>query len=149
MNWSFLFNALTAISAAVGSIAFIFAVVQLRFNSWVKAQAIFNEQKFVDARGVILNRYGCDNQEWTDKDKRNALLVCRRMDELARVVPFMRKKTALNAWDDPIGKCWDVLKDLVKEEQNCICHWREKWMAFENLGKKALARVKKREKKVL
>lgn len=145
MNWNLLFGAVTAVSAAAGSTAIIIAVLQLRFSSWLKAQEVFTEPEFTKARGVVLPRYWRGDQHWTKEDMESAKLVCRRMDELARLVPFISERKVLETWDDPIGKCWSVLNDMVKKEQQ-TCNWPEKWVAFQTLGAKALVRVKERER---
>ena len=146
MRWELFFVAVTAGAALVGSTAIIIAVLQLRFSAWLKAQEIFTGRCFTKARGVVLRRYWSGEQGWTkEDDKESAKEVCRRMDELARLRPFISESKILETWDDPMGKCWSVLKDFVKKEQ-WTCKWPAKWRPFETLGAKALARVKEREK---
>jgi hypothetical protein len=146
MQWNLLFSGITALCALVGSGALILAVRQFKFSTWLKAQEIFVESDFRKARGVVLPHYWQKDKEWTDDDRKEGELVCARMDELARLVPYIREKTVLETWDDPMGKCWDVLQDFVRQERS-KSKWDVKWKAFEDLGKKALARVKERERR--
>lgn len=134
----------TATGVLITAAGFLFVWLQLRFNAWLKAQEIFTDPDFRKAGGVVLPHYWQPDKEWTDADKKKAL-VCAKMDELARLIPFIREKKALESWDDPFGKCWYVLQDFIEEERNKT-KWLAKWKAFEDLGKKAYARVQQREK---
>jgi len=137
-------TAVTAIVASIASLAVIFAWRQLRFNAWLKAQEIFTEKRFVEARGVVLVHYPDPPKQWSKGEKEDAFLVCRKMDELARLKRYLGTRKMLATWDDPLGKCWCVLKPLVLEERHTI-KWKTKWDAFEHLGEKAFRRVKRRE----
>jgi hypothetical protein len=64
-------------------------------------------------------------------------LVCRKMSELADLVPILNKKKTFDTWDDPVAKAWVVLESFVNEERR-RCDWPIKWKAFEDLGKKAM-----------
>jgi len=137
-------TAIGSIFTAVGAVAVIFAAMKLDFNAWVKAQEIFTQTDFTEARGVVLPRYRTGKSvPWTPADKDKAMIVCRKMDEFARLIPFLRRPFVLKTWYDPIGKCWDVLEGIVLQEQQ-DCDWPEKWAAFEQLGKAARQRLKKR-----
>lgn len=141
-----LFSGITALCALVGSSVLIIAVWQFRFSTWLKAQEIFMDSAFREARGIVLTHYWQRNKGWTkdNYDGKKRALVCARMDELARLVPFIKETKVLDTWDDPMGKCWDVLQDFVNKER-INTKWDVKWKAFEDLGRKALARVKVRE----
>ena len=146
MQCNLIFSGITAVCAVVGSSALIIAVRQFKFSTWLKAQEIFVDSDFKEARGVVLLHYWERNKEWTKDDTKKRELVCARMDELARLVPYIKEKTVLETWDDPMGKCWEVLRDFVIQERTKT-KWDVKWKAFEVLGGKALARVKDRERR--
>jgi hypothetical protein len=144
MNWNYFFNGVTAFFAAIGTGAIVVAVRQFYFSTWLKAQEIFTGEYFTTARGVVLQYYCQSDKVWTEENKKKRVLVCAKMDELARLVPFISKKKVLETWDDPMGKCWHVLQDFVIQERQ-ETSWEVKWKAFEDLGKEALARVNHRE----
>ena len=70
------FQAIGALSAMVGCIAIVLAARQLRFNCWLKAQEIFTEEKFVEARRKVYSRLPgrtCElPEEWAEQDGRAA-----------------------------------------------------------------------------
>lgn len=132
-------QAIGTLAAVVGAAAILIAARQLRFNSWLKVQEIFTDEKFVKARGNVYSklpgRAEQSDKNWTDDD----FLVCRKMDELARLAPYLGlfgsgRKLIIETWKDPLAKSWIVLRPLVKEEQE---RWPEKWKAFEEFGKEA------------
>jgi len=149
MNWTLIFEAGTAVAALIGFLAVFFVIQQIQFASWIKAQEVFNECEFRDARGAVLQRYWKSEKNRGKLKESDASLVCAKMDEFARVVPYMkpfiRKKKVFNIWDDPIGKCWHVLENFIDKEREKT-DWETKWEAFEILGKKAYAKVQQREK---
>ena len=51
-----LMSAISAIFTAIASGAIIFAIRQLRFDAWLKAQEIFTDEKFTQARGKVFAR---------------------------------------------------------------------------------------------
>jgi hypothetical protein len=138
------FQAIGALSALVGCIAIVVAARQLRFNCWLKAQEIFTEDKFVEARGKVYSRLPgrtCElPKEWTPHDH----LVCRKMDELVPLAPYLGlfgagKRLILETWNDPLAKSWIALRLLVEKEQE---RWPKKWSAFQEFGKEAAAQLK-------
>jgi hypothetical protein len=131
--------------SAVGAIATVFATIgiflalrQLRSAAWLKAQEVFTEKKFTEARGEIFSRLGHNSSHWSEEEKKLAMDVCRKMDELCRLTPFLGRR-AIAVWDDPIAKAWTVLEPLVREERE-RCRWDTKWRAFEKCARKALHR---------
>jgi hypothetical protein len=139
----------SAIATAAATAAIFFAIRQLRFEAWVKAQEVFTHGDFTDARGTIFARLDKDedcewNDGWSADEKRAAMIVCRKMDEFCRLVPYLGlvpwlgRRRALAVWDDPIAKAWFLLKPLVRAEQQ---RWPRKWNAFQKLGSTALNRL--------
>lgn len=132
----------TAAGVLITAAGFLFVWTQLRFNAWLKAQEIFIDKDFTKARGVVFRRLEAAEKtevpiKWNYRDKQNiAKLVCRRMDELARLVPFLPKRTALKSWLVPLAKSWKALEPVVRDEQQ-IMKWEGKWSAFKKLGKEA------------
>lgn len=135
---------ITAVAALVGAVAVGFVAQQLWFGAWTKAQDIFVGEKFTTARGKVYARIPRDaviESTWTTDD----YLVCRKMDELARLAPYLGifglgERLVLKTWLDPFAKSWIVLHSLVKEEQAKTPGW-PKWDAFEKLGKKAMNKL--------
>lgn len=130
---------------AVAFFSIIVLLRQLRFDAWLKAQEIFTEEKFTEARGEVLKRHK-EPESWDSIDKKYKYHVCRKMDELCHLIPYfglipyLGMLKAFKVWDDPLGKSWKVLeKFVVKERQNI--GWPRKWKAFEHYGKKALRRI--------
>lgn len=146
LDWGTFWSAVSAIFTAIASIAIILGIRQLQFDAWLKAQEIFTDDDFVENRAKIFTRLSNPNQPWTDDEKKMAEKVCRKMDELARLVPFFglfpfsRRKLFFDTWDDPLAKTWLVLKPVVKQEQE-RCKWPAKWKAFEELGQKAVNKL--------
>lgn len=139
-----LFQAIGAISALVGCVAIVVAARQLQFNCWLKAQEIFTNDKFVEARRKVYSRLPgrtCElSKEWTPADH----LVCRKMDELVRLSPYLGlfgagKRLILETWNDPLAKSWIALRPLVEKEQE---RWPKKWSTFQEFGKEAVAQLK-------
>jgi len=152
--WQTFWGAFGAISTAVGAIAMCSALAlifwakrQLRFDAWVHAQDLFNpkheKDEFITARKIMFRRYHNKETEWSGEEREQAMLVCRQMDQLVQLAPFLTEKKILNTWYDNIGKCWHVVEGIVKEEQE---KWPQKWKAFERLGRKAYSMVQKDSK---
>jgi hypothetical protein len=140
-------TAVAAIAAVVGSYTVYLAVRQLRFDAWLKAQEIWTTKPFTEARGHIFAHLdGHTPQEWTNANESEALEVCRRMDEFARLTPYIRKKTVIRVWGSPFAKAWLVLEPVVKRER-AKCEWPDKWQAFEHLGLAALKKHPELRKK--
>jgi len=140
---------ITAIAALLGAGSLVFVAQQLWFGAWINAQEIFVDEDFVTARGRVYSRIPnappLVNGNWTADD----YLVCRKMDELARLARYlgffgMGNRLILKVWCDPLAKSWIVLHTLVKEERKKTTG-QPKWAAFEKLGKKATRRLGLRE----
>jgi len=131
-------SAVGAVATVVGAIAIFFAVSQLRFEAWLKAQEIWTAREFTQARGRVFARLDSGNTEWTEKEEDEAFDVCRKMDEFAGLIPYLPKRTALRIWGVPFAKAWLILAPVVDKER-AKCAWPDKWHAFERLGRSALA----------
>jgi hypothetical protein len=99
------------------------------------------------SRGYIFARLDNLDQNWTPEMENEALSVCRRMDEFARLIPYLPKRTALQIWGVPFAKAWLVLSPIVKKER-IKTDWSQKWCAFEELGSSALRRHPEVNKKI-
>jgi hypothetical protein len=130
-------TALGAIATTLGAGAIVVAARQLRFQAYLKAQEIWTDVEFTAARGRVLARFDDGRLDWTDGEEVEALNVCRRMDEFARLIPYLPRKTALQVWGVPFARAWFVLRPVVDRERT-KCAWPEKWCAFEELGRLAL-----------
>ncbi len=135
---------LLVIVLGVGEILAFFELRYVRndrqFQSWNRAQDIWKGSDFREARRRIFQRLHGGATEWSQKEREDALEVCRRMDEFAYLIPFLGLRNALAAWDDPLAKGWMVLKPIVQQEREAT-GWKEKWKAFETVGKKALEQL--------
>ena len=125
----------------------ILALLELRqigedraFQSWLKAQEIWTEKTFREGRAKVFQRLHTRETVWTDADEEHARDVCRKMDEFAHLVPFLGLRRVLDVWDDPLAKGWLVLKGVVARERDSS-GWSRKWMAFQDLGEKALEKM--------
>ena len=136
---------LLVIVLAIGEIiAFVglwHAAKERKFHCWLRAQELWTEQSFREARGRVFQRLRNPNAPWTEKEKDEAKDVCRRMDEFAHLAPYLGTRTVLDTWDDPLAKAWVVLEQVVNEEQTGEAHWSVKWSAFAEIGREALAKM--------
>lgn len=132
-------SAISAVATVFAAGGIFLARKQLRFDAWLKAQEIFNGKEFTEARGRVFARLDTEPREWTGLERNEGLDVCRKMDELAWLIPHLPKRTVLRVWGDPFRKAWLVLAPLVEEER-VKCAWSKKWEAFERVGKEALRR---------
>ena len=129
-------SVIAAIAAGIACFGIFYAARQLRFTAWLRAQEIFVDERFTRARGTVLRRFGKAGAEWTQSDDEDGKTVCRRMDELCRLAPFLKEKKLLEIWCDPLAKSWSVLATRVRAERDLV-GWNTKWDAFEDLGMKA------------
>ena len=136
---------LLVIVLGVGEVLAFFALrhtaKEREFHCWLKAQEIWTEKDFRLARSKIFERLHKPGASWTDEEKDAAKDVCRRMDEFARLVPYLGAETMLDTWDDPLAKAWIVLKQIVNEERSGPTQWSKKWNGFEDLGQLALDKM--------
>lgn len=130
-------SAVSALATVAGVAAIVYAIRQLRFEAWLKAQEIWVSDDFTEARGKIFKRVDDLSGAWTPDDEAVGLKVCRRVDEFVRLAPYLGKRKMLRVWGDPLAKAWLVLESLVRRERDRT-GWPTKWDAFEEFGKKAL-----------
>lgn len=130
-------SAVSAIFTIVASVGIYFVYIQMRFQAWVKAQDIFTDKNFIVARTKV---FDCIDHPYKSCSLNDANIVCRKMDELAHIVPylaFLGKRETLKYWGDPIAKAWCLLeKHVIIEREHT--QWLSKWLAFENLGNEAI-----------
>ncbi len=140
-----------AVATVVAALGVLYAIKQIKLSGWIEAQNIFTETEFVKAREKVFGYFPFERQvpayiDLNLKDLKDAaLLVCRQMDKLARLKPYLGMKTILQAWGYPLGKAWLILEGTVRAERK---YHPRKWDAFERLGEKAVKklRVKKLNK---
>lgn len=132
-------TALGAIAALVAAIGVFIAARQIKFTGWLRAQEIFTHQDFIRARKDILQYFGYEGEIASrigEADEESAKFVCRKMDELACLKPFLGKHKILDAWGFPLGKSWMILEPTVLKVREIDSHPR-KWIAFQRLGEAA------------
>lgn len=95
-DWGTIWSAVSAIATTVAVTFAVWAIYEARrqlwLNAWLKAQEIFTEEKFTEARSKIFSRLENAKQSWTKQEEEEAKLVCRKMSELADLVPILNKK---------------------------------------------------------
>jgi hypothetical protein len=73
-------SAISGIFTAVGSVAILFAIRELRFSAWLKAQEIWNtDSAFRQARACVFQRLDTLDTPWNKVDGR----ICRPHSVLA------------------------------------------------------------------
>jgi hypothetical protein len=83
-----------------------------------------------------LSRFPFILQNPNDADKKHALRVCRKMDELAWLRHYgLSDREILEAWGNPMGKAWIVLGEVITEQQSGDS---EKWRNFGEIAGKAI-----------
>jgi hypothetical protein len=150
--WSFLksdvfWSAVGAIATVIGVVAIFFAISQIRFEAWLKAQEIWTSPEFTALRENLFKRLDSGKLDWSTDEEIEAKKACRKLDELADLIPYLPKKNALKAWGVPYAKAWTILEPIVMKERETNV-WLEKWQAFEKLGKSALKKYHVTIKKV-
>ena len=69
----------------------------------------------MEQRGKLFQRLDGRNGEWSADEVEEAKWICRRMEDLCCLAPFLGAQTILDAWDDPLAKAWLILKPIVKD----------------------------------
>jgi len=139
---SMFWSALTAIFTGITALAVILAKRQLQFQAWLKAQDLFTHPKFIQARSVVYSLKGRPYTAWSSTEAESAKYVCRKMDELAHLIPYLGRKKALSVWDNPIARTWSILEEFIRDERSSSkANWLRKWYAYEDIGKKCISRI--------
>lgn len=84
----------------------------------------------------VFARLDTNALEWKADQFHEALNVCRKLDEFARLVPYF-PRTAMEVWGVPFAKAWIELAPVVERER-LKSHWPEKWNAFAGMGEECL-----------
>ena len=138
----------TAIATLVIAIGIVYTARQFKFSTWLKAQEIFTGYKLTKSRTQILQKFPYYKKLTSmigTADEQAAKELCRRMDELARLVPYISKENVLETWDYPLGKSWMILEPTVRDEREKTYH-PDKWEAFKDLGEQAVRKYGLEEK---
>jgi hypothetical protein len=136
LPWPTIWAAIEAIATLIAVFGVWAAFMQLKLSTWIKLQEIYTEEKFSDARDTVFHLQSKDYEIWTDKQKKAACIVCRKMDELAHMQRFMCPGEILKHWSQPYAKAWKILKLFVIQQRKND-DWIQKWKAFEELGEEA------------
>lgn len=132
-------SAFGAIATGASAVAIYYAALQFRFSAWLRAQEIWNAPEFTKHRGIVFARVGKPVEPWEGDEEVAALDVCRKVDEFARLKRYIGTRRLLNVWGDPLAKAWLLLEPVVVQEREKT-GWKEKWIEFERIGRKALER---------
>jgi len=142
----------SAVAAIIATIAVFYAAKQFQFAGWIAAQELFTDTDFTKARTEVLKNFPFSikpvpylkdktkNFTYNRDIKENALTVCRKMDELARLEPYLGSKKIIDTWGYPLGKSWMILEATVNAERKSTYHLA-KWNAFMELGGEAVKRL--------
>lgn len=138
MTPSTFWSAVSAIATLFAALGIFLAARQLRFSAWIKAQEIFTAEPFVAARKLVFSHLATPTEQWPDAHQENALLLCRRMDELCHLAPYLGRRRIIEWWASPLAKSWAAVAWLVERER---AQSRDpgKWRAFQQLAEKSLA----------
>ncbi len=140
------FTGLGATAAIIGAGGIVYAAWTFRFNTWLKAQEIYMDKEFREAREKVLGYFGCkEKPAFIDKMREHALLVCRKMDELARLEWYVDKEKIIETWGIPMGKSWIILEKLVHDKRKHDNN-ENKWDAFKKIGEEAAQKYNLRQK---
>src|SRR5688572_27616214 len=126
-DWATIWAALQVIGTFAASAAIFSAANQLRFNVWLELQKKWNNPKQRRLRKALFERRERGDAPWTVQEKEDAKDVCGRMDEFARLLKFTKRKEIVEIWYVPVSKLWDVVRPIVREEQQ---KHPDKWSAF-------------------
>ena len=134
-DWTFYFTGLGAIAALIAAVGVWWAARTFKFSTWLKAQAIYTDKDFYNARKAIFSNYP-NELVFTDELKDDAILVCQKMDELAHLKWYVGEEKIIKEWGHQMAKAWKMLEkfvECVRNEEGYL----KKWKAFEDLAKKA------------
>ena len=140
--WTLVLTGLRTLATVVVAGGVYFAVKTFRFNTWLKAQAIYTDKEFYKARGTVFEHFGFDKGNpptFDGLEKEHALLVCQKMDELAHLKWYVGEKKIMETWGYQMGKSWIILEKLVGDVRTRD-RYLKKWKAFEGLAKKAITK---------
>lgn len=140
-NWQTFWTAIGAIGVTAG---LVYTGHQIRLRVWINLQQIFTKDEFTKARSNVCNKLlDISLSSITDKDiidlKKDIKEVCRRMDEFCHLGRYFSEDKILRYWGNPIGKAWGLLQEFVTWERERT-RWPKKWEAFEDMGRKCLAK---------
>jgi len=138
INW----EAIGAVASAVGSFGIIIAVIQFRASAWLKAQEIFTNPEFVNARTNLFSIIDSKTKDIQDVSNEDKILICKKMDEIAHLRFAIGPWKTIKTWGNPIAKAWKLLEKFVEDTQGNE-HWEDKWKSFSKIGKHAIRRNKK------
>lgn len=141
LPWEIILQAISTVSTILAASIIIFAMKQLRFEAWTKAEKMFVEDKFKESRKIIFSYLVTTKEQHDEQDIEHFFRVCQSMDRLCHLEPFLGKYLFSN-WYDSIGKAWFVVQKYVQKERT-ICDDATKWKAFERIGSKALKKLRK------
>lgn len=144
--WGAVFQFFGALFTFIGLLAVLYAIRQLRLSAWVNAQDIIMKPDFVKARTTILQHWD-DPQSYIPsvQERIAALLVCRRMDALCRLIEegYISKNKVFKVWEKPLAKSWIIIEERwhIITNERIICQGHEdKWEPFNRFGREAADR---------
>ena len=140
--WTLVLTGLRTLATVIAAGGVVYAVKTFMFNTWLKAQAIYTDEEFRKARKVVFAHFGFNKGNpptFDGPEKEQALIVCRKMDELAHLKWYVSKKKIIETWGHQMGKSWIILEKLVGDVRTQD-RYLKKWKAFEGLAKEAITK---------
>lgn len=120
VSWDVVLSAASAIFTALAATGVFLAARQLKFDAWLRTQELWTNREVRDLRSWLLS---APDRKAAASDKTRAKDLCRKLDEFARLVPYLswfpRFGTwyALRIWGNPLAELWTSLKDVVNDER--------------------------------
>ena len=136
-----IWDVVTALATVAGCWTIWYAGRQLELQAWLRVQELWTNKEFRSGRMKLYKRLEVRNEKWTDPEREEALEVCRKLDEFAALVPYLKRHEALRIFGVPFSSCWLVLKEVVDDERSSKpgrANWPEKWKPLERFGNASL-----------
>jgi hypothetical protein len=109
-------------------------------SALLKAYDVWMEKEFRHGLAKVIRQLQNPSGGWNEEDRREAKELCGRLDKFAQLVFYVGQDKVLELWDDPLGKAWLVLEEIVESERRSS-GWTTKWKGFENIGRKAFDKL--------
>lgn len=139
---------ITAGAAAASVLLIWLAYRTLKFEAWLKAQGLFTEDQFTEARGRVFAKESpipVGDLKTDPALKSAAGLVCRRLDELAHLfdMKVVDTRRARASWDIHFAKSLIALEPFI-EHRRTTDHDPDLWRELVSVAEAALRRVIRR-----
>jgi len=145
VNWTAVGAGATCVYAVIFTYSVWVLVQQWRASAFAAVAERLQQEDVRGARRHIFSAGMRANAEtldkWTDKDKREAELVCTTYDIVGQMAKrkMIKKAMVLDEWGDSLRRAWSILGPFVKKRR-LEADWPPFWDDFESLGEAAIKR---------